>query len=415
MPSQLLEAGMNLPQGKTASISTSQTHIDSALASHLAWLQWAAPLAVLGGVLAYEIIFELITPTNAPPMSRFTVEVLVFGVLGSVILWFSLRWLRRHLEQEISLISELNRALETQVAQRTRDLVAANAELSQHERELEKANIELQQLDQLKTEFVSLVSHELRAPLSNISGSLQLVLMDAEEGDLLSSTSREILTLANEQAERLARLVKSILDVSLLQAGQLALNTREFDLFELIQETLAQAAPTDRSHHYHAPPATNLPPVNADRDRVEQVLINLLDNAAKYSPRDTDISLDAQAVNGEMVVSVTDQGIGIAPEELERIFDQFHRIELGDARSTYGYGLGLYISRKLVEAMGGRLEVESELGIGSRFHFSLPISPTVSAEELLELTGEGGDYAESHLIRPQASAPYAQYGPGSNQ
>ncbi len=269
-------------------------------------------------------------------------------------------------------IRSLNRHLEAQVTQRTRELSDANRELRQRQRELEKANAELKQLDKLKSEFVSMVSHELRAPLTNISGSLQLLLED--DNSRLRSSQREILVLANEQVERLERLVKGILNVSRIEAGQMEFSFQAFDMLDLIERTTAQWAACDSSHRYRTPNISNLPSVWADRDRVEEVLTNLLENAFKYSREGTEISIDAQVVNEQLAISVSDQGEGISSEELNRIFDKFYRVERDDARKTYGYGLGLFISRKLIEAMGGQLWGESELGRGSTFSFSLPLA-----------------------------------------
>ncbi|MGB8647241.1 MAG: ATP-binding protein [Anaerolineae bacterium] len=269
-------------------------------------------------------------------------------------------------------IIELNRHLEQQVAQRTQELSEANRGLRWQQRELEKAYAELQQLDNLKSEFVSLVSHELRAPLTNISGSLQLLIEDEASG--LSSNQREILTLANEQADRLTRLVKSILNVSRIEAGQMAFTPQAFDILDLIDRALSQWTNGDLTHRYRGPGVRNLPSVWADRDRVEEVLTNLIENAGKYSNEGTEIRIQAGLNEDRMVISVNDQGEGIASEELAKLFNKFQRVERGDARQTYGYGLGLYISRKYVEAMGGQLWAESEPGQGSIFSFSLPLA-----------------------------------------
>jgi PAS domain S-box-containing protein len=269
-------------------------------------------------------------------------------------------------------ILELNRHLEAQVAERTRELSEANRGLRWQQRELEKANAELQQLDRLKSEFVSLVSHELRAPLTNISGSLQLLLED--ESHALGPNQREILVLANEQVDRLGRLVKGILNVSRIEAGQVVFAPQAFDILDLIERCLSQWTACDTLHRYHGPAVHNLPSVWADRDRVEEVLTNLIENATKYSAEGTRVHVEAQVINDKMVVSVSDEGEGIPSEELAKLFNKFQRVERGDARQTYGHGLGLYISRKFIEALGGQLWAESEPGQGSTFSFSLPLA-----------------------------------------
>lgn len=274
-------------------------------------------------------------------------------------------------EQNEQKVREMNRQLETQVAQRTRELAESNKELRKRQHELEKANDDLKELDQLKSEFVSLVSHELRAPLANISGSLELLLSDANS---LTTHQRELVSLANDQVARLARLVRGILNVSRIEAGQTLLQMQAFDITAMVERMCSQWQLCDTDHTYRTEIPGNLPSVWADRDRIEEVLTNLLENAFKYSDPDTEIWVRADTHDDEMVIAVSDRGKGIDPEDLQRIFDKFYRVERGDARKTYGYGLGLYISIKLVEAMGGRLWAESQVEQGSTFYFSLPLA-----------------------------------------
>lgn len=271
---------------------------------------------------------------------------------------------------------ELNRVLEAQVAKRTRELLLANDELARGKRELEKANAELRQLDQLKSEFVSMVSHELRAPLANISGVFQLLLED--ERDSLSINQRELASLANEQVERLGRLVKGVLNVSRIQAGEIEFHAQAFDLPELLEKECSRWLASDARHRYVCQASHNLPTVLADRDRVDEVLTNLVDNAAKYSHEGTSICVAAQVCGAEMVVSIRDEGVGVASEDMKKIFDKFYRVERDDARQTYGHGLGLYISRQFIQGMGGRLWVDSKVGQGSTFYFSLPLAEKIT-------------------------------------
>lgn len=277
---------------------------------------------------------------------------------------------------------ELNRVLEAQVTKRTRELSLANQELINGKRDLEKANAELRQLDELKSEFVSMVSHELRAPLANISGVFQLLLED--DRDSLSINQRELVSLADEQVGRLARLVKGVLNVSRIQSGEIEFQMQAFDLLELIEKGCTHWSASDSRHRYLCMIETRLPLVSGDRDRVEEVIANLMDNAAKYSGEGTSIRISAQVSGGEMIVTVKDEGVGISSEELEKVFDKFYRVERDDARETYGHGLGLYISRKFIEGMGGRLWVESQPGQGSIFYFTIPLakSESIAAETL---------------------------------
>lgn len=348
--------------------------------ARLVQLQRALPLAIVTVVLLYEAAFEFVLLDRIESSTRFVLEVFVFGVLGALVTWVTLEWVRRYVERDLTereqvqhKIRELNRQLETKVAERTQELSQANEALRHRQHELEDANTELRQLDALKSEFVSLVSHELRAPLANISASLQLLLSD-EDTSKLTPSQREILSLANEQAERLTRLVKGIMGVSRLEAGQMPLAAEAFDILPLITRTLEQWQACAPDYIWRGPQTQNLPSVWADPDRVEEVLTNLLENAYKYSSAGSTVQVNVYPIQDQMVICVSDQGQGIPPGELEKIFDKFHRVERGDARETYGYGLGLYISRKLIQAMGGRLWAESEMGRGSTFFFSLPLA-----------------------------------------
>ncbi len=289
-------------------------------------------------------------------------------------------------EQVQEQTRELNRVLEAQVAKRTRELLLANDELARGKRELEKANAELRQLDQLKSEFVSMVSHELRAPLANISGVFQLLLED--ERDSLSINQRELASLANEQVERLGRLVKGVLNVSRIQAGEVEFNLQAFDLAELLEKDCSCWLASDARHRYLCQTSPKLPAVLADRDRVEEVLSNLVDNASKYSSEGTSICVAAQLCGLEVVVSVRDEGVGVASEDVKKIFEKFYRVERNDARQTYGHGLGLYISRQYIQSMGGRLWVDSKVGQGSTFYFSLPLAENVDCTKTGPLVKE---------------------------
>ncbi len=268
-------------------------------------------------------------------------------------------------------IKQLNRELEAKVEQRTAELQQAYAKLETHTHELESANAKLQSLDRLKNEFVSMVSHELRAPLTNISGSLELMRLDCASPN---ETCRQTFAIVNEQTERLGRLVKGVLNVARIEAGALYLQPSAFDLMELMDHVIATMHARASGYRFRRIAETPLHSVLADRDRVEEVMLNLLDNAVKYSSEGSLISLQAGQQDGQIIVSVTDQGRGIAPEQQAHIFDKFYRVDGSDSQEIYGHGLGLYISRKLIEAQGGRIWVQSALGAGSAFSFSLPIA-----------------------------------------
>jgi PAS domain S-box-containing protein len=269
-------------------------------------------------------------------------------------------------------IQQLNLELETKVADRTRQLASATEELRRQNAELEKANVELQKLDDLKSEFVSMVSHELRAPLTNINGSLELLLQNEVPGE--EQNRREMLQIVQDQTARLTRLVQGILNVSRIEAGQLVLQPQAFDIVGQIEKVIDVWQARGVANRLERPRTMNVPSVWADRDRTEEILFNLIDNAIKYSPEGAAIRLDVESDANYVFVSVSDRGIGIPHDELDKIFEKFHRVDRSDAAENYGNGLGLYICRRLIEAQAGQIWVESVFGEGSTFRFSLPMA-----------------------------------------
>ncbi|MFQ6014460.1 MAG: ATP-binding protein [Anaerolineae bacterium] len=268
-------------------------------------------------------------------------------------------------------IRHLNKILESKVAHRTRELLLAYGELRARNEELEKANEELKELDRLKSEFVSMVSHELRAPLTNVSGALELIKGGCDHP---SFTCQEMFRIVSDQTTRLTRLVQGILNVSRIEAGKLHLERQRVDILPIISKVVDSISPTTTVHQFQLPARDGLPPVWGDRDRIEEILLNVVDNAVKYSPEGGTIVIEVKQQDSRIAVSVTDSGIGIPPNELGKIFDKFYRVDSGDAQETYGHGLGLYISKKLVEAHGGQMWVESIVSQGSKFTFTLPLA-----------------------------------------
>jgi signal transduction histidine kinase/CheY-like chemotaxis protein/HAMP domain-containing protein len=232
----------------------------------------------------------------------------------------------------------------------------------------------LRAVDRLKDEFVSVVSHELRTPLTSIRGSLQLVLdnpMSAIEPD-----DRQLLNIALNNCERLIRIINDILDVSKIEAGRLTLHKHPNDVRQLVQtstqavEAIARTAGVTLDIQV----PDGLPTVNVDADRIVQVLVNLLSNAVNYAPLDSVVTIEA-ATDGQLVsISVQDRGQGIAEADLARLFQKFQQADASASRRKGGTGLGLTISKALVEQHGGRIDVQSEVGKGSRFTISLPAS-----------------------------------------
>ncbi|MFQ5944693.1 MAG: ATP-binding protein [Anaerolineae bacterium] len=240
-------------------------------------------------------------------------------------------------------------------------------------KELKRANEKLMELDRLKSEFVSLVSHELRAPLTNIQGALEL--LQDRLGSEEDGPASELLRVMDQQIRRLTRMVQGVLQVTRIEAGQLPMEPQALALEPHLEMAVQELEVRARDHRFRLPSKKPLPRVWADPDRLDEVVSNLLDNAVKFSPDGKEIRIEVTSKGEDAAISVTDQGIGIPADQLERIFERFHRVEDDGAHSRQGQGLGLYIARKLIEAQGGRIWAESKPGEGSRFSFTLPLAP----------------------------------------
>jgi len=346
------------------------------LARQIKVVQWVLPLVLFSLASGYEMAEHILEGREGVSFN-FYAEVFIFGILGPTVVWWVLGWIGENqvrLERANAEIRRLNADLERRVAERT-------AELAEKNRALAQANAELKALDKLKSDFVSLVSHELRAPLTNINGSIELI---AREREALSPARQEALDILRDESARLTKLVQSILDVSLLEAGRLTPNPGPLPLRPFLNQLLRGRLPEDGPHHLVIDVPSNLPPAWVDETHLADVVVNLVDNAVKYSPDGGEIRVSARDGGGQLVLSVSDQGIGIPPEEQPRLFERFYRANNSTDREVYGYGLGLYFCRKLIEAQNGRIWVESEgvPGRGATFYLSLPrCSPEEGQDE----------------------------------
>jgi CheY-like chemotaxis protein/anti-sigma regulatory factor (Ser/Thr protein kinase) len=242
-------------------------------------------------------------------------------------------------------------------------------------------------------------AHELRTPLTPLSMYLQNIERRLQRQQPIDP---ELAAKARRQVARLARLVEDLLDVSRLESKRVDLARERIVIDELVDEVVGDFRGASRQHQivFHRPQTRAL--IEGDRARLEQVLVNLLTNAIKYSPQGGQISLRVEKRGGEVSVSVTDRGIGISPEEHEHLFKRFFRARTAAARSYGGLGIGLYVSNEIVQRHGGRFEVESEPGVGSTFTFFLPLAHGQEMEsngkarvllvdddpEILEATGQ---------------------------
>lgn len=228
---------------------------------------------------------------------------------------------------------------------------------------------ELVELDRMKDDFIRVAAHELKTPVAIMKGYAQL-LSRAAPG--LTEPQRKMLDAMNRGADRIDRIIGDLLDISRLQLGHLELARERVDLPELVEEAVDRMAVMAPKHHIRVVRATPVV-VQGDRDRLEDVIMQLLENAVKYSPGGGDVDVAVDVRHDEAVVSVTDYGVGIPKARQARIFERFYRAHTGTPHDYGGMGVGLYISREIIRGHGGRMWFESDEGHGSTFHFSLPV------------------------------------------
>jgi signal transduction histidine kinase len=235
--------------------------------------------------------------------------------------------------------------------------------------EAEREAVEqLKELDRLKTEAVSTASHELRSPLTSISGFARTLLRPG--ANFSEDEKREFLQVIDHQAKQLARLIDELLTVSRIEEGGMPLTLRPVDLKTLASELIAAAKGRTSIHEFETQFGDEFPPVVADEGRLTEIVGNLVDNAIKYSPGGGKITIGGDVQRGEVHISIKDEGVGIDPDELENVFGKFYQVH--GRPEAAGTGLGLYIVQELVAAHDGKIWVESEKGKGTTFHVALP-------------------------------------------
>jgi signal transduction histidine kinase len=299
------------------------------------------------------------------------------------------------LRARIHEITQLNLTLEAKVAERTRALSEANAAL-------ETSHAKLRELDRLKDEFVGNVSHELRTPLTAMRMSVDN-LLDGIVGEV-DPALQQYLDRVKVNADRLVRLINDLLDLSRIEAGRVELHPIPLEVDGVIHEVVESLHPIAAEKGVRMTAVAAVPiAVLADRDKLQQILVNLMGNAVKFTPAGGSVTVTARAVTvnadcrmpnaelgprdvvphstfhipqsaiGDFVeIAVEDTGVGIPAAEIEAIFDKFHQVSREGQRKVQGTGLGLTIAKSLIELHGGRIRVESAVGRGSRFAFTLP-------------------------------------------
>jgi len=259
-------------------------------------------------------------------------------------------------------LEDLNAQLEQKVDERTHTL-------SQAYQQMEEQNKRLQELDQLKSDFVSMVSHELRTPLTSLYGGLELLLLPKGR----SASDHSTLVLMKQEVERLTRFVENILNLSATEAGQIQFNLAPVSLEAVLETVCNKFGVNLAARQIQVRLPADCPPVLADQVVLESIFNHLLDNALKYAP-DSPVLVEAIPLRKRVRLQVTDQGPGIPLAKRRLLFQRFQRLEASDSQSVYGYGLGLYLSWRMLHAMQSDLAFEAPPQGGARFYFTLKVA-----------------------------------------
>jgi len=314
----------------------------------LNFLQWAIPLFLAASAFLFEFLEHSLEDGLTFDLA-FVSETMLFGLMGPMIIGFIIAWMRELVNAEKKAIAEvhlLNRELESKVTERTLALEERDVELA-------RANTDLLPLDEMKSEFVSLVSHELRAPLTALNGGLEVALQNAAS---LPPDARRVLEMMVAESARLTDFVQTILDVSRLEAGRIVLNVGPVAVAPILRRAVEVVLGDRRPIIWQLP--EQIPPIWADEIYYEQVIRNLLRNADKYSPAGSPIRLAVRVESDRVTLEGADRGPGIAPDYQAKIFQRFQRGQTGESAPA-GWGLGLYFAKKLTEAQCGALSLRS--------------------------------------------------------
>lgn len=268
-------------------------------------------------------------------------------------------------------------------------VAAINDELAKNKQDLEKANTRLQKLDKTKSEFLSIASHQLRTPISGIKGYLSMII----EGDFgkIEPKPKEIIQQIYDNTERLNGLVNDFLDVSRIERGKLVMERQMTDIAEMVQSIVYNFQPVVKTKGLtlvYNPPKETIPKINVDANKLRQVILNLTDNAIKYTPSGS-ITVTLEGLSDHLRCSVKDTGVGLDPEQAKNLFKPFSRATDASKTNATGTGLGLYVAKKIIEYHGGKAWAESEgKGKGSTFIIEMP-------------------YDQSHIPEPEPE-PYLE-------
>ncbi|HLZ49549.1 MAG TPA: ATP-binding protein [Candidatus Acidoferrum sp.] len=339
-----------------------------------------------------EIIDAALMPNDKPQPPIQDPQVL------SAVRDMHLKLLQDKLVSKVEQLESLNVHLEERVRKRNLELHASNEklrdqvaqgdltklELERTSAELKRSNAELRRLDEMKSNFISVAAHELRTPLTSIKNAVDLIL--TKKTGEITADQEQFLRMAQRNINRLAGLVSDLLTLSKIESGKFELSLTKFDLKQVIEHVLITLGPLadKKSLLLNFNYSAHLPVIRADSDKIEQVLINLISNAIKFTPAKGKINIDvlpkssapnsSDGVIGYVETSIADTGIGIRAEHRKHLFQQFYQVEDSlSQKKQGGTGLGLAISKGIIEAHAGRIWFESNEGMGSKFIFALPV------------------------------------------
>jgi signal transduction histidine kinase len=292
-------------------------------------------------------------------------------------------------QDEIGQLARTFNQMSRSILDREKQIEKAQEELKKRDEILVKTNKELERLNELKSDFLSTVSHELKTPLTAIKGYVSL--MKNSKIGPINQQQYKCLAIADERVDHLNNLISDLLDLSKIEANRYAIKSKQDDLARLISNTVSSLSPIfkNKKLNLEVRIPQGLSPVHMDAPKISQVLTNLLSNAIKFTPSGGDImvsviqdvSQNGGSGSGFVQVDISDTGIGLAPEQREKIFEKFYQVDHSPTREYDGTGLGLPIAKKIVELHGGRIWVKKRRGKGSTLSFTIPMGVETGPEK----------------------------------
>ena len=276
--------------------------------------------------------------------------------------------------EELDLAHEELQSANEELQHHYEELELSQEELLTSNEELSQANDRVMEADRLKSEFLANMSHELRTPLNSVI-ALSGILLARMDGDLTEEQEKQV-KIIKKSGKNLLELINDILDLSKIESGKMEISLEEFYIEDVVNDDRAMVTPlaTEKEINISFIKNEEIPLIRSDRNKIKQILLNLLSNAVKFTPTGGSITIDATGRDGRVELRVTDTGIGIAKENLDKIFDEFRQVDGSSTREYGGTGLGLAITRRLVKLLGGEIRVESEIGKGSTFTIDIPVT-----------------------------------------